>query len=73
AGLPADADEVQAHVDAQYRALAELRTVSAEEYRAIGRSCVDNEQWRAPYEAIAPGLAAYQRDAIEAYATVRLS
>jgi len=25
-----------------------------------------------PYEAIAPGLAAYQRDAVEAYATSRL-
>ncbi|WP_256961934.1 TipAS antibiotic-recognition domain-containing protein [Streptomyces sp. NRRL B-24572] len=57
-----------AEADAQYRALTELRTVSVEEYRALGRSCVDNEQWRAAYEAIAPGLAAYQRDAIEAYA-----
>jgi hypothetical protein len=47
--------------------------VSAEEYRTIGRSCVDNEAWRAAYEAIAPGLAAYQRDAIEAYVTTRLS
>lgn len=70
---PADAEPVQAEIDAQYRALAQLRTVSAEEYRAIGRSCVDNDAWRAAYEAIAPGLAAYQRDAIEAYATTRLS
>ncbi|WP_327239279.1 MULTISPECIES: MerR family transcriptional regulator [unclassified Streptomyces] len=73
AGLPADADPVQAEVDAQYRALAELRAASAEEFRAMGRSCVENEQRRAAYEAIAPGLAAYQRDAIEAYATTRLS
>ncbi|MFC9592321.1 MerR family transcriptional regulator [Streptomyces sp. NPDC056944] len=68
AGLPADAGPVRAETDLQYRALAELRTVSVEEYRAFGRSCVDNEQWRAAYESIAPGLAAYQRDAIEAYA-----
>ncbi|MFB7837174.1 MerR family transcriptional regulator [Streptomyces sp. NPDC056056] len=73
AGLPADADPVQAESDAQYRALAELRAVSAEEYRAIGRSIVVNETWRAAYESIAPGLAAYQRDAIEAYATTRLN
>jgi len=73
AGLPADAEPVQAEIDAQYRALTELRAVSAEEYRAIGRSCVDNDAWRAAYEAITPGLAAYQRDAIEAYATTRLS
>ncbi|WP_406415672.1 MerR family transcriptional regulator [Streptomyces sp. NBC_00873] len=73
AGTPADAGPVQAEIDAQYRALAELRTVRAAEYRAIGRACVDNEQWRAAYEAIAPGLAQYQRDAIEVYATTRLS
>ncbi|MEU8685891.1 MerR family transcriptional regulator [Streptomyces sp. NPDC048611] len=73
AGTPADAEPVQAEIDAQYRGLSELRVVSAEEYRAIGRSCVDKEQWRAAYEAIAPGLAEYQRDAIEAYAGSRLS
>ncbi|MFG2751993.1 MerR family transcriptional regulator [Streptomyces xanthophaeus] len=73
AGHPADADPVQAEIDAQYRALAELRAVSAQDYRAIGRSVVDNETWRAAYEAIVPGLAAYQRDAIEAYATTRLN
>ncbi|MDQ0794939.1 MerR family transcriptional regulator [Streptomyces sp. B1I3] len=68
AGSTADAEPVQAHIDAQYRALTALRTVTADEYRAIGRSCVDNARWRAAYEAIAPGLAGYQRDAIEAYA-----
>ncbi|WP_329438728.1 MerR family transcriptional regulator [Streptomyces sp. NBC_01426] len=73
AGHPADADPVQAEIDAQYQGLTELRTVSAEDYRAIGRSIVDNETWRAAYEAIAPGLAAYQRDAIEAYVTTRLN
>lgn len=73
AGHPADADPVQAEIDTQYRALTALRAVTAEEYRAIGRSIVDNETWRAAYEAIVPGLAAYQRDAIEVYATTRLN
>ncbi|NBE56769.1 MerR family transcriptional regulator [Streptomyces boluensis] len=73
AGNPADAEPVQAEIDAQYRALTQLRAVSAEEYRAIGRACVDNDVWRTAYEAITPGLAAYQRDAIEAYATTRLN
>ncbi|MFI9276052.1 MerR family transcriptional regulator [Kitasatospora sp. NPDC052896] len=72
AGTPTDAGPVQAEVDAQYRALIEVRAVGPEEFRAMGRSCVDNEQWRAVYEAVAPGLAAYQRDAIEAYAATRL-
>lgn len=71
-GLPADADAVQAEIDAQYRTLAQSRAATAEEYRAIGRTCVENEHWRAVYEAIAPGLAAYQRAAIEAYAATRL-
>ncbi|MEW2069591.1 MerR family transcriptional regulator [Streptomyces sp. NPDC007346] len=72
AGADAGADAVLAEVDGQYRALTELSPVSAEEFRAIGRSCVDDERWRGAYETIAPGLAAYQRDAIEAYATARL-
>ncbi|MFI5571167.1 MerR family transcriptional regulator [Streptomyces sp. NPDC051740] len=73
AGHPADAAPVQAEIHAQYQALSQLRAVSAEDYRAIARSVVDNETWRAAYEAIAPGLAEYQRDAMVAYATTRLS
>ncbi|WP_445283540.1 MerR family transcriptional regulator [Streptomyces sp. DSM 118148] len=73
AGHTVDAEPVQSEIDAQYRTLIELRTVTVDEYRAMGRSCVDNDAWRAAYEAIAPGLAAYQRDAIEAYAATRLN
>ncbi|MFH8349159.1 TipAS antibiotic-recognition domain-containing protein [Streptomyces sp. NPDC018045] len=72
-GVPADADQVQAEVAAQYGKLARPRPVSAEEHRAIGRACVDNEQRRATYEAIAPGPAAYQRNAILVYASDRVS
>ncbi|MEU1670426.1 MerR family transcriptional regulator [Streptomyces roseifaciens] len=72
-GLPADADEVQAEIDTQYRTLARIRAATAEEFRAIGRTCVENEHWYAVYESIAPGLAAYQRAAIETYAATRLS
>ncbi|MGW0531129.1 MerR family transcriptional regulator [Streptomyces sp. NPDC003032] len=71
-GLPADADAVQVEIDAQYRTLAQSRAATAEEYRAIGRCCVENEHWYAVYESIAPGLAAYQRAAIEAYAATQL-
>ncbi|MFD6421162.1 MerR family transcriptional regulator [Streptomyces sp. NPDC060198] len=70
-GLPADSVQVREHVDAQFRAVNELRPVTAEEHLAIGSSCVENPQWRAAYEAIAPGLAEYQRDAITAYHSVR--
>lgn len=72
AGVPADGAPAQAEADGQYRALTAMRPVTADEYRAIGRACVDNEQWRTAYEAIAPGLAAYQRDVNLAYADSRL-
>ncbi|MEU3693858.1 MerR family transcriptional regulator [Streptomyces narbonensis] len=72
-GHRADAGPVQTEIDGQYQALTALRPVSAEEYREIGRSCVDNPAWRTAYEAIAPGLAAFQRDAIDAYAADRLA
>ncbi|GAA2708072.1 hypothetical protein GCM10010315_03830 [Streptomyces luteosporeus] len=73
AGHAAGAAPVQAEIDVQYRALTALRAVTSDEYRAIGRACVDNAAWRAAYEAVAPGLAAYQRDAITAYAEARLA
>jgi DNA-binding transcriptional MerR regulator len=73
AGHPADAEPVQSTTDEEYRLLGTVRSVSTEEYLAIARSCTENEQWHAAYEAIAPGLAAYQRAAMEAYAAARLS
>ncbi|MEE1782511.1 MerR family transcriptional regulator [Streptomyces sp. SP17BM10] len=72
-GLPADAEPVQTKIDTEYRDLVALRPVPVEEYLAIARSCVENEQWRAVYEAVRPGLAAYQRAAMEAYAATRLT
>ncbi|MFE6050962.1 MerR family transcriptional regulator [Kitasatospora sp. NPDC056446] len=73
AGHPADAEPVQSTIDEEYRQLGTIRPVTVEEYLAIARSCTENEQWGAAYEAIAPGLAAYQRAAMEAYAAARLS
>ncbi|KJS56766.1 MerR family transcriptional regulator [Streptomyces rubellomurinus] len=89
AGRPADAGPVQDMIDEEYRLLGALRSgagtgpvagpaaapvaVPVTEYLAIARSCTENEQWRAAYEAIAPGLAAYQRAAMEAYAAAALT
>ncbi|MFE4513041.1 MerR family transcriptional regulator [Kitasatospora sp. NPDC056783] len=73
AGHPADAETVQSTIDEEYRLLGTIRPVPTEEYLAIARSCTENEQWSAAYEAIAPGLAAFQRAAMEAYAAARLS
>lgn len=73
AGTPHDADAVQTEIHAQYRALSAVRAVTAAEFRAIGRSCVGDEEWRAAYDAITPGLPEYQRDAILTYSMNRLS
>ncbi|KJK54931.1 MerR family transcriptional regulator, partial [Saccharothrix sp. ST-888] len=68
AGTPTGAPAAQTEVGSQYQALAQVQVMDAAQFRAIGQACVDNEQWRAAYEAIAAGLAEYQRDAIQAYA-----
>ncbi|MFG3407380.1 hypothetical protein [Streptomyces sp. NPDC048142] len=73
AGRPGRRGARAGRVEAQYRALTALRPAPADECRAIGLSCSDNEQGRAAYEAIAPGLAAYQRDVVEGYAASRLA
>ncbi|MFI2611330.1 MerR family transcriptional regulator [Kitasatospora sp. NPDC018619] len=73
AGHPVDAEPVQSTIGEEYRLLRAIRPVPREEYLAIARSCTENEQWHAAYEAIAPGLAAYQRAAMEAYAAAQLS
>ncbi|WP_373979667.1 TipAS antibiotic-recognition domain-containing protein [Streptomyces sp. TLI_146] len=72
AGLPADADAVQAEIDTRYRTLAQSRAPPLRSTARSGRCCVASEHWRAVYESLAPGLAARQRDAIEAYAATRL-
>ena len=72
-GKPVSDPEVQAEVDAHYRWVSRFWTPSAEAYRNLGRMYVDDERFRANYEKIAEGLAAYQRDAMTVYAQDRLS
>ena len=73
AGQPAADPEVQAEVDRHYRWVARYWTPTAQAYRNLGQLYVDDERFRASYEQIAPGLAAYQRDAMTVYARDRLS
>lgn len=73
AGQAAGAPEVQAEVDQHYRSVARYWAPTAEGYRGLGQLYVDDERFRARYEQIAPGLAAYQRDAMAVYARDRLS
>ena len=69
---PAD-PAVQAEVDRHYQWVTRYWTPSAEAYRNLGQLYVDDERFRASYEQITTGLAAFQRDAMAVYASARLS
>jgi DNA-binding transcriptional MerR regulator len=72
-GTPATDPAVQAEVDAHYRGICRMWTPNAAAFKALGQTYVDDPQWRAAYDQVADGLAAYQRDAMAAYADARLS
>jgi DNA-binding transcriptional MerR regulator len=73
AGKPAGDAEVLDEVGWHYRWVSRFWTPGAEAYRNLGCMYVDDERFRANYERIAEGLAAYQREAMAAYARERLS
>jgi hypothetical protein len=73
ASQPASDPAVQAEVDQHYRWVARYWTPSAQTYRNLGQLYVDDPRFRADYERITEGLAAFQRDAMTTYANERLS
>jgi DNA-binding transcriptional MerR regulator len=73
AGRAAGDADVQAEVGQHYRWVARYWTPGAEAYRNLGQMYVDDERFRASYERITAGLAAFQRDAMAIYARERLS
>jgi hypothetical protein len=48
-------------------------TPNAAAFTNLGRMYVDDERFRATYDRVAPGVAAYFRDAMAVYATQRLA
>lgn len=64
---------VQAEVDAAYQAICQLWTPNAAAFKNLGQMYVDDPRFTSTYDQIAPGLAAYYRDAMNAYADTRLS
>ncbi|WP_441248616.1 MerR family transcriptional regulator [Kitasatospora sp. McL0602] len=73
AGTPVADPAVQAEVDTQYQGLCRMWTPNAAAFKALGQTYVTDAQWRSVYDRVADGLAEYQRDAMAAYATARLS
>ncbi|MEU6713734.1 TipAS antibiotic-recognition domain-containing protein [Nonomuraea sp. NPDC046802] len=73
AGAPVDAPQVFAELDVHYRHLSESWTPTAAQYLHLARMQAQEERFRANYEQVAEGLAAYMRDAMTAYAHARLT
>ncbi len=59
-------------MDEHYTSVAKFWTPDRESYTGLGQLYVDHPEFRARYDALAPGLAEYLRDATAAYATQRL-
>ncbi|WP_250442838.1 MerR family transcriptional regulator [Actinotalea sp. C106] len=68
AGRPAGDDGVQRLVARHHAQISTFWTPTPQAYRGLGQMYVDDPRFTATYDAFAPGLAVYLRDAIEAYA-----
>jgi DNA-binding transcriptional MerR regulator len=64
---------VQAEVDAAYQGVCRFWTPNADAFKGLGQMYVDDPRFTATYDKVAPGLAAYYRDAMAVYADTRLS
>lgn len=73
AGKPPGDERVLDEVDWHYRWVSRFWTPSADAYRNLGRMYVDDERFRANYDNITESLAAYQCEAMAAYARERMS
>ncbi len=60
-------------IDEHYRMVSQHWTPDRESYRGLGSLYVEDPRFRSRYDALAPGLAEYLRDAIAAYAVQRLA
>ncbi|WP_066587380.1 MerR family transcriptional regulator [Cellulomonas timonensis] len=73
AGMPVDDPEVQALIARHHAWVSVSWTPGREAYTGLGDMYVADERFAAVYDAHAPGLAAYLRDAIRVYADSVLS
>jgi DNA-binding transcriptional MerR regulator len=72
AGVPADDDRVIDAVDGHYRIICRFWTPNREAYTGLGQMYVDDPRFGKNYEQVREGLTPYLRDAMKAYADVRL-
>lgn len=72
-GAAPDSSAASAAIDEHYREVARVWTPDKNSYTNLGQRYVDDPDFRARYDAKAPGFAEYLRDAIAAYASHQLS
>jgi DNA-binding transcriptional MerR regulator len=72
-GVPVADVRTQDLVAEHYELICVFWTPTAEAYEALGQGYVDDARFAATYDAVAPGLAGYLRDAMAVYARERLS
>lgn len=72
-GAPVEDERVQALVARHHGQIAVFWTPDAQSYRGLGEMYVEDERFTATYDAVAPGLAVYLRDAIGHFAGSRLA
>lgn len=71
-GAAPDSEPAPAAVAEHYREVVQFWTPDQTSYTNLGQRYVDDPDQKAQYDAKAPGLAEYLRDAITAYAARRL-
>jgi MerR family transcriptional regulator, thiopeptide resistance regulator len=71
-GLAVDAPRVQALVARHHAQVALFWTPNRESYSDLGQMYVDDARFTATYDAFAPGLAPYLRDAMAVFAAANL-
>lgn len=72
AGRPVTDPLVQAEVHEHYLRITRMWTPDADAFAHLGRVYAEEGAWREVHEAVAPGLADYQCEAMAAYALERL-
>lgn len=72
-GTPVEDEAVQRETHEHYTGICRFWTPDARAFRCLGQMYLDDERFTATYDRIAPGLAAYYRDAMAYYADTRLA
>ena len=73
AATPVSAASVQDEIAALFQRISAMWTPDAASFTGLGATYVDDDRFRSIYDAIAPGLAEYYRDAMAYYAATRLA